>query len=119
MVSVEYATSLKQVASTKRSLTIWIKQFVWVLVSMIDSQKDYQQHKLLCEFIELFLSFYIKDICDCWAKFRVFSKPDQNITEEFDHGSDWTLAAGLTHASRAETMRACSQASSGGRVSNT
>jgi len=23
------------------------------------------------------------------------------LTEEFDHGSDWTLAAGLTHASRA------------------
>ena len=24
------------------------------------------------------------------------------LTEEFDHGSDWTLAAGLTHASRAD-----------------
>ena len=27
------------------------------------------------------------------------------LIEEFDHGSDWTLAAGLTHASRAETKR--------------
>ena len=25
------------------------------------------------------------------------------LIEEFDHGSDWTLAAGLTHASRAVT----------------
>ena len=25
------------------------------------------------------------------------------LIEEFDHGSDWTLAVGLTHASRAET----------------
>jgi len=41
-----------------------IKQFVWVLVGN-DDQQDYQQHKLLCEFIELFLSFFIKDICDC------------------------------------------------------
>ena len=30
-----------------------IKQFVWVLVES-DDQQDYQQHKLLCEFIEFF-----------------------------------------------------------------
>ena len=26
---------------------------------------------------------------------------EKTLIEEFDHGSDWTLAAGLTHASRA------------------
>ena len=44
-----------------------------------------------------------------WAK---------TLIEEFDHGSDWTLAAGLTHASRAVAQRACSRVTSGGRVSN-
>ena len=35
-----------------------------------------------------------------WARNFGFKKL---LIEEFDHGSDWTLAAGLTHASRAET----------------
>ena len=40
------------------------------------------------------------------------------LIEEFDHGSDWTLAAGLTHASRTVTGCACTSLTSGGRVSN-
>ena len=34
-------------------------------------------------------------------------------TEEFDHGSDWTLAAGLTHASRARKHFGVSKAADG------
>ncbi len=45
----------------------------------------------------------------------LFPSIETFLTEEFDHGSDWTLAAGLTHASRAVTLRV----TSGGRVSNT
>ena len=32
-----------------------------------------------------------------------FIQATKTLIEEFDHGSDWTLAAGLTHASRAVT----------------
>ncbi len=39
-----------------------------------------------------------------WARIGTLSiiRCKMILTEEFDHGSDWTLAAGLTHASRAE-----------------
>ena len=38
--------------------------------------------------------------------------------EEFDPGSGWTLAAGLTHASRGVTGSACTLLTTGARVSN-
>ena len=38
--------------------------------------------------------------------------------EEFDPGSGWTLAAGLTHASRGVTESACTLLTTGARVSN-
>ena len=38
--------------------------------------------------------------------------------EEFDPGSGWTLAAGLTHASRTVTEKACFLLTSGERVRN-
>ena len=44
-------------------------------------------------------------------------KLEMILTEEFDHGSDWTLAAGLTPASRAE-IGSLLLILSGGRVSN-
>ena len=39
----------------------------------------------------------------CFKSVRLSSSSEQQtlLIEEFDHGSDWTLAAGLTHASRA------------------
>ncbi len=38
--------------------------------------------------------------------------------EEFDPGSGWTLAAGLTHASRGVTISSNRKATTGARVSN-
>ena len=41
-----------------------------------------------------------------------------NYNEEFDPGSGWTLAAGLTHASRGVTGGACTLLTTGARVRN-
>ena len=41
-----------------------------------------------------------------------------NYNEEFDPGSGWTLAAGLTHASRGVTGIACNPLTTGARVRN-
>ena len=38
--------------------------------------------------------------------------------EEFDPGSGWTLAAGLTHASRGAARIACNLVATGARVRN-
>ena len=46
-------------------------------------------------------------------------KKNRDWTEEFDPGSDWTLAACFTHASRTAAQGACSWVASGARVSNT
>ena len=44
---------------------------------------------------------------------------NRDWTKEFDPGSDWTLAACFTHASRTAAQGACSRVASGARVSNT
>ena len=47
-----------------------------------------------------------------------YGEVQQNNDEEFDPGSGWTLAAGLTHASRTVTWVACNLMTSGARVRN-
>ena len=59
-------------------------------------------------------NFRMFNIREKWAltKFKII------YNEEFDPGSGWTLAAGLTHASRTVTGKACFSLTSGARVRN-
>ena len=51
--------------------------------------------------VEITRSLFEKYLSENWWAKICSHKLLMILTEEFDHGSDWTLAAGLTHASRA------------------
>ena len=57
----------------------------------------------------------LEDACFMHVFLWAYFKYGKIYKEEFDPGSGWTLATGLTHASRAEQLRLFS----GRRVSNT
>ena len=91
--SIKYASTSERTSETLFKKLI--KQCVWVLELEVDRFSD----KHTC--INLFSSFAI-----VWAQ-NISWNIQGLLTEEFDHGSDWTLAAGLRHASRTVTTLAC------------
>ena len=79
----------------RRSLIDYEEQLVWIFtgwsieIIFIDWM------------VEITRSLFEKYLSENWWAKICSHKLLMILTEEFDHGSDWTLAAGLTHASRA------------------
>ena len=57
--------------------------------------------------VNTWIQFILKLFISVFIEPKLFPRKcfKKLLIEEFDHGSDWTLAAGLTHASRAAAQR--------------